>query len=371
MLLLQGMVKNVSNFIYSSSPVVLTIETVPQTTKKHPNQYTYRAKSGGNAQNRRAPQSGGGQNQGMTSTHEHGTRRNANSSNAATSGASNRNNAYYNNLQLPMFSSWGLPDYLAHLQSILPSEIPPPLQIRGATSFFREEFKALNAAPTTSTDVVATSATEDGEVQAAQAVDDLAGATESLTERGVKVKWPAKRMSVADMNKRVRALVEWVGREQALAMDHERRKTALEEALAKEQPVVEKVPEVQTTTVETTSVTEVVNSVEIPAQEKQDKTDKIDKTDKTIPESTSSPIAEADEKMAVDAPVVVEMTASKSAEVVQESAPPVTVPAPITRASTTKMMEELMEELISFQERFGPGAKGVTRDRHARIAVLS
>lgn len=60
MLLLQGMVKNVSNFIYSFSPVVLTIETVPQTTKKHPNQYTYRAKSGGNAQNRRAPQSGGG-----------------------------------------------------------------------------------------------------------------------------------------------------------------------------------------------------------------------------------------------------------------------------------------------------------------------
>ena len=31
--------------------------------------------------------------------------------------------------------------------------------------------------------------------------------------------------------------------------------------------------------------------------------------------------------------------------------------------STMKMMEELMEELINFQERFGPGAKAKERDR--------
>ena len=35
--------------------------------------------------------------------------------------------------------------------------------------------------------------------------------------------------------------------------------------------------------------------------------------------------------------------------------------------STMKMMEELMEELIGFQERFGPGAKS----RERRTAVLS
>jgi len=34
--------------------------------------------------------------------------------------------------------------------------------------------------------------------------------------------------------------------------------------------------------------------------------------------------------------------------------------------STMKMMEELMEELIGFQERFGPGAKS----RERRTAVL-
>jgi hypothetical protein len=35
--------------------------------------------------------------------------------------------------------------------------------------------------------------------------------------------------------------------------------------------------------------------------------------------------------------------------------------------STMKMMEELMEELIGFQERFGPGAKS----RERRTAVLT
>ena len=34
--------------------------------------------------------------------------------------------------------------------------------------------------------------------------------------------------------------------------------------------------------------------------------------------------------------------------------------------STETMMEELMEELISFQERFGPGAKARNKDR-ARV----
>jgi hypothetical protein len=55
---------------------------------------------------------------------------------------------------------------------------------------------------------------------------------ERTTERGVKVKWPSKRTSVADMNKRVRALVEWVGREQASASDRARRREALEKAIA-------------------------------------------------------------------------------------------------------------------------------------------
>ena len=44
-------------------------------------------------------------------------------------------------------------------------------------------------------------------------------------------------------------------------------------------------------------------------------------------------------------------------------------PGPTTTTpSTSKMMEELMEELISFQERFGPGAK---QGKDRRVAVLA
>ncbi|KAF8829194.1 hypothetical protein HHX47_DHR3001093 [Lentinula edodes] len=85
--------------------------------------------------------------------------------------------------------------YLSHLEEMLPTDVPKPIEVvAGATG--RESI-------------------------------------ERTTERGVKVKWPSKRTSVADMNKRVRALVEWVGREQASASDRARRHEALEIALKK------------------------------------------------------------------------------------------------------------------------------------------
>jgi hypothetical protein len=167
--------------------------------------------------------------------------------------------------QQPLLTSWGLPDYLAHLEHTLPSKTPRPLQLRGS-----------------------------GE------------------ERGVRVRWPGKRMSVGDMNKRVRALVEWVGREQASASERYRRREALQAALG-------------------------------------------------------------------DPASFGVLSVGDSAEMIVDGAPPPQPPPPpppveekIVDAgggekSTMKMMEELMEELIVFQERYGPGAK--SKDR--RTAVLS
>lgn len=77
----------------------------------------------------------------------------------------------------PALASWALPDYLQHLAHILPTEPPAP---------------------------------PDGEDGGA-----------------VKVKWPGKRMTIGDMNKRVRNIVEFVAREQATSEVRRRRVDAL------------------------------------------------------------------------------------------------------------------------------------------------
>ena len=122
-------------------------------------------------------------------------------------------------------------------------------------------------------------------------------------------------MSVGDMNKRVRALVEWVGREQASASERYRRREALQAALGDPASL---------------GVLSVGDRAEMF----------VDGAPLPLPPPPPPPPVE--EKI-VDA-------GSGNGD-----------------RSTMKMMEELMEELIVFQERYGPGAK--SKDR--RTAVLS
>ncbi|KAH9948951.1 hypothetical protein B0H21DRAFT_689181 [Amylocystis lapponica] len=212
---------------------------------------------------------------------DHATASTSHASNSATSRAYHQSHAYAVSQQ-PLFTSWNLPDYLAHLEPMLPTGVPRPLEVRGSgvDSSGRESL-------------------------------------ERMTERGVKVKWPSKRMSVGDMNKRVRALVEWVGREQASALERSRRREALEKALKDGQELT---------------------------------------PDGAARESGSH----AD----VGHGTVVDGELAKSP--LQEKRPPLSDGVSSAGDSgpiTMKMMEELMEELISFQERFGPGAKSKERER--------
>ena len=117
-------------------------------------------------------------------------------------------------------------------------------------------------------------------------------------------------MSVGDMNKRVRALVEWVGREQASASERYRRRDTLQAALRDATSL---------------GVLSIGDGGEMAVD--------------GVP-SSQRPIVEGKE------PSVCTVHGDKS---------------------TMKMMEELMEELIGFQERFGPGAKS----RERRTVVLS
>ena len=201
-------------------------------------------------------------------------RRGGNTNTKADAGSTTHPRAHHNLhtyavTQQPLYTSWGLPDYLSHLEPMLPTVIPRPLEIRASKDF-----------------------------------------TDVSTERGVKVKWPSKRTSIGDMNKRVRALVEWVGREQAGALERGRRKEALTKVLE--------------------------------TQAKQ----------KPQPAPDDDAMITQDQPL-TESPVGDKPTPSLSLSVELDSHPP----------PTMKMMEELMTELINFQERFGPGAKNKERER--------
>ena len=208
-------------------------------------------------------------------------------SNAAATRAYHNSHAYAVSQQ-PLFTSWNLPDYLAHLEPMLPTEVPRPLEVR------RFEGAANGTDPTT-------------------------------TERGVKVKWPSKRMSVVDMNKRVRALLEWVGREQAIAAERNRRREAVEAALKEH------------------------HGVRVAASEPREQPTSRDVdgspnghdvgTAADVPEEAPHPDAKELSNLALDGL------------------------GPESGQSTMKQMEELMLDLINFQERFGPGAKLKERER--------
>ncbi|TFK21977.1 hypothetical protein FA15DRAFT_672019 [Coprinopsis marcescibilis] len=220
---------------------------------------------------------------------EHHRRTGQSTSNAPNSSAAPDSRAYRNShayavSQQPLLTSWGLPDYLAHLEHMLPTHTPQPLDV-----------------PTGSSSVLPAS--------------ERHNSTERTMERGVKVKWPSKRMSVGDMNKRVRALVEWVGREQASALDRERRRDSLESSLRQQEA----------------SDAQLLRTGDENDLAYQDALARVQK-------------GNGDD--IVHKPLEKEST-----------------------ASTMKQMEELMEELISFQERFGPGAK--SRDRERRTASNS
>ncbi|KAH9929604.1 uncharacterized protein BXZ73DRAFT_48020 [Epithele typhae] len=218
-------------------------------------------------------------------TSEHTGRRAQNSAAAATAaGTSATSRSYHHShpyaaTQQPLLTSWNLPDYLAHLATALPSEVPPALEVQGSVL---------------------------------DANRNPLDVPERLTERGVKVKWPSKRMSVGDMNKRVRSLVEWVGREQAAAMERTRRKEALQKALQAQEAV-----------------------------------------------NGEGGVMDAEASTADGA------HAKENGVVIPPELPPPVGALGGRDDATMKLMEELMEELISFQERFGPGAKAKERDRRA------
>ncbi|KAI0339880.1 hypothetical protein BDW22DRAFT_1360917 [Trametopsis cervina] len=310
------------NAVVEASPITPKPPLPPPSTAPATKAATSRAKRGGarkaqvqlmdvaSAEGDEAAANPTGRRQGSSrskasASHEHGSRRSqANGVNGSTSHntSATSSRAYHNShayavSQQPLFTSWNLPDYLSHLEPMLPTNIPRPLEVRG-----------FGATPNGS------------------------DAADRTTERGVKVKWPSKRMSVGDMNKRVRSLVEWVGREQASAMERSRRREAVESALR-----------------------EARAAASGGAQEGGEETPRPNRTDSSaiLDGGTTESPADGRTQPVNGHPALLHAETLGS----------------IAGSSTMKMMEELMEELISFQERFGPGAK--VKERERRTAVVA
>lgn len=206
---------------------------------------------------------------------------------------------------------------------MLPSDTPQPLEVRaGGRAHAQASGSGSGTANPNGASTVGVMGASDP-------------SNERMMERGVKVKWPAKRMSVLDMNKRVRALVEWVGREQASALDRGRRREALEGALKDQDSL---------------------NKVSVAESNRRAENDDVEMLDGANHLGANPEDAEEEETLR-----------AKAAEFVSSEA---SITALEMSAQTMKMMEELMEELIGFQERFGPSAPKL-RERERRVAAAA
>ncbi|KAL5631582.1 hypothetical protein ACGC1H_007191 [Rhizoctonia solani] len=138
---------------------------------KHPNQYTYRGA--------KLPPSSRRPNNDSAPYPSGGTRRTAAA--AAAAAAAERAPS-----PSPLPTTWSLPDHLSHLADLLPTPLPRGVPVRTS-----------------------------------------AGADLSI-EKNAKIRWPGKRTTIGDMRKRVRGMLEWVGRAQAEAIDRAKRVEELE-----------------------------------------------------------------------------------------------------------------------------------------------
>jgi hypothetical protein len=157
--------------------VVQSEEEEPSGKPKHPNQYTYRPKVVSPVKPK-APA--------PPQVHEHGTRRNGAREQSA--------------------NGWNLPDHLAAFADLLPSPSPLPLLVRTPATlptYGRNHFHNLKYGPF-----------DDETLPLGPPEAPVAGPSWH-TEPPVKPRHPVKRVTLAEMKKRVRSVLEYVGRLQS------------------------------------------------------------------------------------------------------------------------------------------------------------
>ncbi|CAE6407219.1 Putative histone deacetylase complex subunit cti6 [Rhizoctonia solani AG-1 IB] len=232
---------------------------------KHPNQYTYRgakvppsSRRSGNTDS--APYPSGGTRRGAAA--------------AAAAAAAERAPS-----PSPLPTTWSLPDHLSHLADLLPTPLPHGVPVRAR-----------------------------------------AGAELSI-EKNAKIRWPGKRTTIGDMRKRVRGMLEWVGRAQAEAIDRAKRVEELERVRRENERLMREIePEV------------VVHD-----------------------ESANGSASGSGSSAISSLPPTGSLAPVKLPDV-----------QPVPAVSTLQLLESLTRDLLGFQERFSDGGRLSERERRGR-----
>lgn len=299
---------------------------------KHPNQYTYRPKPGDKVKedvvvaakkvataspSKRATAAAAA----ATPAENHTTSRRAGIS-SARGGTPSGFNPFQNSLAVQNIT-WGMPDHLQPFSHLLPSPQPVPLEIVTP----RPPKATLNHEPL------------------------APGARPTHLEPPTKVRFPTKRMTVSEMRKRVRNVLEYVGRLQVEEVNRVERakilgihQAATAAAPSQEEQVVEATAEPKTGAGD-------AEDVDMDADAKDGE---------PAPEAPSVAAASADdpsttEQATPDAPAPPKPASSVSSKSNGDS----------STSKSMQLMDELTRDLIRFQEMFEPGYMGARVETEA------
>lgn len=130
---------------------------------------------------------------------------------------------------------WGLPEFLSHLQHLLPTASPKPISVPVPVS--KAVAMALDDEDDGETPTEAVPATTAGDPESATTTTDqdklasiVHGELPTQLEPSAKVRFPGKRMTMPDMRKRTKHLVDYLSRMLGESAEVKRRNKALEEA---------------------------------------------------------------------------------------------------------------------------------------------
>lgn len=115
---------------------------------------------------------------------------------------------------------WGLPDHLSHLSHLLPGQSPLPLQV---TKFVTSPSNSAVASPVAQQGEAVAESTQNGD----SAPSTPAITVSSSLEPSAKIRFPSRRMSIAEMRKRAKSMLDYLARVQVDTIDRNNRNRAL------------------------------------------------------------------------------------------------------------------------------------------------